>query len=405
MNRIVSLDWVRGWMLIASVAANSLLATPPWFDHARWDGVHLLDWIFPVFVTLSGCGLAFAMHRRVKPWPLVRRVLVLVLAGLLYNALTQNVWDPDVWTFTGVLQLYALVVLVLGLLHLLTRSWLGWLIVTVVLAAGYTVVLAVWAAGCGDAGLTETCNPSGVVDPAVFGAAHIYHHAEWGYDPVGLMAAWGALVSASAGATMGHLLVSVRDRRPTGGEAPTGGLEAAFPLRHRDGVTRAVLPLLACAAGALLLAQLCVWLPEWIGGAEVLVMKRLWTPPFALRLVAPVALALLIGHLLLDRRSENRIDRIIRGASYPLIALGRNSLLVYFGSHTLMSVLHRPIEVVAAGAGPDGAEVVIETSVADELARSIAIGGQVQLTWSSAVLLFWILLACVLHRARLYLRP
>ncbi len=381
-------------MLIASVAANSLLVLPPWFDHARWDGVHPLDWIFPVFVTLSGCGLAFAMHRRVKPWPLLRRVLLLVLVGLLYNALTQNVWDVDGWTVTGVLQLYAFVVLVLGLLHLVTRSWLGWLLVTVVLAAGYTVVLAVWATGCGDAGLTETCNPSGVVDPAVFGAAHIYHHAEWGYDPVGLMAAWGALVSASAGATMGHLLLSLRERR----EGGPGGVA-------RGGVARAILPLVACAAGALLLAQLCVWLPEWIGGAEVLVMKRLWTPPFALRLAAPVAVALLVGHLLLDRRSQNRADRVVRGASYPLIALGRNSLLVYFGSHVLMSVLHRPIEIVAAGAGPEGAEVVIETSVADELARSIAIGGQVQLTWTCTLLLFWVLLACVLHRARVYLRP
>lgn len=152
MDRIASLDWVRGWMLVASVAANSLITVPLWFDHAWWEGVHLLDWIFPIFVTLTGCGLAFAMHRRVKPWPLVRRVVVLVAVGLLYNAITLNSWQLETWVVTGVLQLYAMVVLVLGLLHLVTRSWIGWLVITVLLAAGYTVVFAVWRWGAATAG-------------------------------------------------------------------------------------------------------------------------------------------------------------------------------------------------------------------------------------------------------------
>ncbi|MFB2581016.1 heparan-alpha-glucosaminide N-acetyltransferase domain-containing protein [Herbiconiux sp. P15] len=391
-SRIASLDWVRGWMLIASVAANSLLVIPRWFDHTVWDGVHLLDLIFPVFVTLSGCGLAFAMHRRVAVWPLVRRVVVLLVVGQLYGAITSNSWEPSTWTLTGVLQLYAFVVALLGVLHLITRSWLGWAVITVVLAAGYTVVLAAWAVGCGDLGLTRTCNPSGAVDPAVFGAAHIYHQGIYGHDPVGLMAGWGALVSASAGATMGHVMLAVRER---------GG-----------GPVRAALPLLACVVGALLLAQACIQVSAWIdGAADVLVMKRLWTPPFALRVAAPVAVALLIGHLLLDGRRESpaglRVGRVVDAAASPLIALGRNSLLVYFGSHIVMSVLSRPLEVTVpgVGVGEEGADVVVPTTLARELAEALAVGGQVQLTWTCALLLFWTLLAGILHRARLYLRP
>lgn len=390
-TRLTSLDWVRGWMLIASVAANSLLEIPRWFNHTVWDGVHLLDAIFPIFVTLSGCGLAFALHRRVKPWPLVRRVVVLLAVGQLYGAITLDSWELATWTVTGVLQLYAFVVAVVGLLHLVTRTWWGWAIVTVVLACGYTVVLAVWGLGCGEGGLTRTCNPSGVVDPAVFGAPHVYHQGQFGHDPVGLMAGWGALVSASAGATMGHVILAVRR-----GAGSSGG--GASPAR-------AILPLLACAGGALLLAQASIWVPDQVAGADVLVMKRLWTPPFALRLAAPVAAALLLGHLLLDGERRGVVSRVVRGASYPLIALGRNSLLVYFGSHIVMSVLSRPLELTAPGAGPSGADVVITTTIARELAQALAVDGHVQLTWTCAALLFWTLLACALRRGRIYLRP
>jgi hypothetical protein len=142
-----------------------------------------------------------------------------------------------------------------------------------------------------------------------------------------------------------------------------------------------------------------------VAGADVLVMKRLWTPPFALRLAAPVAVALLLGHLLLDGERRGVVSGVIRGASYPLIALGRNSLLVYFGSHIVMSVLSRPLELTAPGAGPSGADVVVTTTIARELAQVLAVDGQVQLTWTCVALLFWTLLGCALRRGSLYLRP
>ncbi len=67
--RILSLDWARGWMLIASVSVNAWVLMPGWFDHAPWFGVHPVDLIFPIFVTLSGVGLAFANGNQVRPNP------------------------------------------------------------------------------------------------------------------------------------------------------------------------------------------------------------------------------------------------------------------------------------------------------------------------------------------------
>lgn len=354
-------------MLVVSVGVNSLLVTPKWFDHALWAGVHPLDLVFPVFVALTGCGLAVAMHRRVRFWPLARRVAILIAVGLVYNAIVLDSFDPAGWVYTGVLQLYAGVVAVLGLLHLVTRAWWGWLVVTVVSAAAYSTLLALWANGCPDRALVPGCNPSATIDVAVFGAVHTYHQGQWGHDPVGLAALAGALVTASAGATVGHLLL----RRP---RPFTPGAS--------------IVPLVSAAGAFALLALAAVLVPLWLGAAEPLVMKKLWTPPFALGTAALATLGLLVGHLVADRR---RIGPVSTALSWPLLALGRNSLLVYFGSHVLMSVLHRPL--------PDG------SNVAERVADALEIGGERQLPFTVAMLVLWVGIASVLHRFGVYLRP
>ncbi|WP_432561422.1 heparan-alpha-glucosaminide N-acetyltransferase domain-containing protein [Kineococcus sp. SYSU DK003] len=364
-RRVTSLDVVRGLMLCVSVGVNSLLATPAWFDHAGWVGVNGLDLVFPVFVTLTGCGLGFAMHRRTNVRTLARRVLVLVAAGLLYNALTTNAWDPGTWRFTGVLQLYAGVVVVIVLGHLLTRSARGWFVVTTVLAVTWTTVLAWFATTCAGGELTRECNPSGVVDLAVFGAPHVYWQGAAGHDPEGLLATLGACVSAAAGATVGHLVLS------------------------RPGPRACLRPVLLVVAGFLALAAATTWVPELLTGQAVPLMKRLWTPPFALLVGAGVCLALLLGHLLLDRPSA---PTGLRRVVWPLEALGRNSLLVYFGSHVVMALLGHH-------AGADG------RNLAQRVADTVAVAGHPQLSFTVLALLVWGAIAAVLHRRRIYLRP
>lgn len=359
-------------MLVASVASNSLVVVPHWYDHSRWDGVHGIDLIFPVFVTITGIGLGFAMHRRVQAGALVRRVVVLFVVGLLYNAVTQWAFDLGTWRVPGVLQLYAVVVLVLGVLHLLTRTWVGWAVVTLTLAAAHTVLLATTAAHCPGGILTRECNPSGVLDPLVLGAAHIYQQGGAGHDPEGTVAVLGALVSASAGATAAHLLLTVRARADRAGR----------------GVAVAVVPMAALAAALVVVAWLSAQVPDWLTGTPTLVMKRLWTAPFGLGVAAGTIVTLLIVHLVLDRPGAGPM---VQRASYPLLALGRNSLLVYFGSHVVMSLLVRGF-----GDAP---------SVTDRLWPVLDVAGHPQLTWSILLVVAWTALAVVLHRRKIYLRP
>ena len=364
-RRITGLDVVRGLALCVSVAVNSLLVAPAWFEHAEWDGVHGLDLVFPVFVTLTGCGLGFAMHRRTDVRSLGRRVLVLVGAGLLYNALVGGAWDPATWRFTGVLQLYAGVVVLVVAGHLLTRSARGWALVAAVLALAWTSVLTGWSTTCPGGELTPACNPSRSLDFAVFTVPHVYWQGAAGHDPEGLFAILGACVSAAVGACVGHVLLS------------------------RDSPRACVRPVLAVVAGSLALAAATTWVPELLTGHAVPAMKRLWTPPFALGVGAGVALVLLAAHLVLDRPAPGRA---LRRAVWPLEALGRNSLLVYFGSHVVVALLlHHPV----AGGG----------NLAERVADTVAVAGHPQLTSTALALLAWGALAALLHRRRIYLRP
>lgn len=350
-------------MLVCSVAVNAWFTTPEWAKHAVWDSVKPIDLIFPVFVTLSGCGLGFAYGRRVPVGPTLRRGTILLLAGFLYNAHIQwtitGALSWDSFRLTGVLQLYAFVVLVIASLHLLAKQWWAWLGITLILGAAYTLGLHLYAASCPSGLLTPECNPSGLVDPLVFGADHIYAAGVLGHDPEGLVASFGALVSAAAGATMGH----------------------AMSPRSGRSMLRTTLILLGVVACFVALAQVTAdFVPP---------MKRLWTPPFALGTAAGVGLVLTALHLTLDRTAS---PRVMAAATYPLVALGRNSLLVYFGSHAAMLTLTHTY-------APSGETWAVL------LARGVTASEDRMWPFVVAAVLAWTVLASILHWRRIYLRP
>ncbi|MCU4183938.1 hypothetical protein K6U06_06170 [Acidiferrimicrobium sp. IK] len=362
-GRLVGLDAVRGGMLLVSVGVDSWVNVPAWFDHAGWIGIHPMDWIFPVFVTLSGCGLAFANARRVRVKPAIRRIVILCVVGLVYNYIISSgaPFRFSTLRYPGVLQLYAGVVTGIVLLHMVLKGWKSWAWATAVMACSYTLLLAAWSAHCGGR-LTTSCNPSHVIDYAVFGPGHLYVAGTLGYDPEGVPSILGALVVASMGATIGHLILEYRRRGP---------VEVAL------------------AGGAVLIAAL--------GFAQALdlivpAFKKQWTPPFDLLLATAAGVLLLAGHLVFDRRRAS--GTTAPDARFPvwvLVALGRNSLFVYFGSHALTAWL---------GAHTSGGRPLLV-----HLEQAIAVGGHPQATLTVALEALWIGLAAVLHWRKIYLRP
>jgi predicted acyltransferase len=358
-------------MLVASVGVGSVLIEQGQWEHTEWAGPHLIDLIFPVFVTLTGCGLAFALRRRVDPVRLVRRALILFVIGLLYNAVTGNQYGLQTWRIPGVLQLYAGIVLLVGLGHLVTKSWRGWLVITFVAAAAHSVLLGWWASGCPDTRLDLACNPSRLIDSVVFGRDHMLATGDLGHDPEGLVSLLGAFVSASAGAVVGHLL------RPPG-------------VSGTPEPTRAVGSVTAVAAGLVGAGYVLTLVPAAIWGYQIPMIKKLWTAPFALWIAAGTSVVLLAAHVVLD---STRTPAFVRGLTWPVRAMGLNSLFVYFGSHVIMALLWVNLQYGD------------QLSWAERIADAIAVDGYRQATWTVLCIGVWMSAAVVLHVRRIYLRP
>ncbi len=366
-GRILSLDWARGSLIVFNLVAISAVGNAwPAFVHGTWDEpVPAIDVIFPAFVTLSGAGLAFAYRNNVRWTRTVRRTVLLLAAGLAYNAchayLAGHPVSPATLRYTGPLTMYAVLVPVIAILHRVIRSWPWWALFTVAAAAVYTVVLTTYAAGCPGAALTPQCNPSGVIDPLVLGAAHVYGAGAPGHDPEGLIATFGALSSAAAGVTAAHLLLWARPRGAPWVVSSLGGLAGALWL-------------LGTALG--------VFVPEF---------KRLWTPPFGLHVAAGVILVLAAGSLVLDRpRTHSRW----RAAVWPVVGTGRNALVLYFGSHLLLALLRGRGDPLA------GRPWIVSW------AETFAVGGvHPQVAFTATFVAAGLVLASTLHRYKIYIRP
>lgn len=356
-------------MLLATVSINSWLTIPEEYQHARWEGVHLVDVVFPCFVALSGCGLGFAYARRVPCRPVIRRFVVLLVGGLAYNAYIQMVTTQQLgWAnlrWTGVLQSYAVVTLLIAALHLVLRRWWAWLAAAAVVTVTQVVLIRGAASACPSDLLTRECNPLHLADETVFGRAHLYAAGQAGHDPEGIFATLGILATALIGTGVANAL----GRRP-----PANTLSRAFAKR----VARAGVIVTTAACGSWLTSQLTV------------PMKRLWTPPLALGVAAVACAVVVLLAVLID---HNRWKRTLDVLTYPLISMGRNSLLVYFGSHVFMTAIlfGRPLK---------GQE-----RWADALANQVGATTANIAPFVACYTAGWLALTMGLHAKRIYFRP
>lgn len=364
-GRITGLDAARGVMLITSVTSASVLAPrPEWLVHASWMGLTLYDLIFPLFVTLSGVGMAFAYRNRVSRWVSLRRITVLLVVGVIYGAVATGDYTLSTLRLTGTLQLYAGLVALLVLGHLLGRTWPIWAGITLVTATVEAVWLHFYASGCIGGELTPTCNPSRVIDGAILGV-HMYAQGSLGHDPEGVIAILGAFVTAAAGTTAGHMALASR-----------GTLAHLGALR------------LGAWAGV-------VALYGW--GLTLLVpaFKRLWTPSFGLATAALGIILFAVCFWIFDAPAGQAWSIKRPRFAEPLVALGRNSLLVYFGSHLLVDVLDR--------LGTNGGT---EPSLAARLAGAVSLGLPAGWDAWGFVLLnlaFWWILSIILRHFKIYI--
>lgn len=352
------LDVLRGlvvvWLLVVVYTPTTGLR-----GHAEWFGWDHSDVFFPMFMLVAGMGLAM-QTRRGMPWPrLLRRFVALMVLGLLVNAWLGAGADLSQLRYTGVLQRIALAGLAGAVVvAVLRRRWAPVAAAAVVVALAWGLVLSAAADACpGGLPSIEGCGTFVEVERNLFGVAHTYGAGSHGHDPEGLVSTLGALATFLAGYAAAGLLHSLGRR--------AAGMRSAA--------------LLAMALGWAVLWPLFLQLQP--------VAKRLWTPSFVASHAALGIALLAVAVLVFDSDRPRWLQRGLDVLSWPLVALGRNALVLWIGVFVVGKVLQSTL------VGPE------QVSLGSSLLAEHGPVGYFAVTAGG-----WLLVASAMHAARWYVR-
>jgi len=295
--RFASVDALRG----LTVAAMLLVNTPgDWSHvyapllHAEWHGITPTDLVFPFFLFIVGVSIALGVVPRAEagtPRPVLMRAVLwratkIIALGLALHLLAFLLLDRPSFRPWGVLQRIGLCFAMAGVIVLYLRPRAQWILI-VALLAGYWALMAPW-------GYDPFTHLAARVDTALFGP-WVY---QWdaalarGQDPEGLLSTLPAIATTLLGVRVGAWL--------------------------RAGATS----MIGWAAVAMIL----------LGLAWSLVFplnKALWTSSYVLFTAGCAMLALLVAHVLVDRRGWPAVGR----------RFGVNAIAAYVGAAVMTYVL------------------------------------------------------------------
>jgi predicted acyltransferase len=310
-ERLLSLDALRGFDMMWIVGADALGSALSQFrggalarfaarqlEHEDWAGLHFEDLIFPLFVFMVGVAIPYSLDKIIEAkgqsqarWRILRRTVLLFLAGLLYYGGIAH--GLDQLRLMGVLQRIALCYGAASLMYLnLSRRDIA--LAGIGLLVGYWALLAfVPVPGFGPGDYHEGHNLTNWLD------SRLLPLRKWDgdHDPEGLLSTFPAIATCLVGLLAGTLL--------------------------RDPAKRpwAKVALLAAAGAGLLVVGL-VW------GQHFPIIKKIWTSSFVL-VAGGWSLLLLAGFYLVA-------DVLcIRSVFRPLAWVGSNALAIYLVSNVV----------------------------------------------------------------------
>ena len=312
-GRLVSLDVFRG----LCVAGMLLVTDPgtyrsiyPQLRHAEWRGGTAADMIFPGFLFAVGVAtpLSLAARRagglsRAGAWlGVLRRAVRLVMIGLLLNL--YPAFSVGTLRVPGILQRIGICFLAAATAWLAMDEWewrqrmaglLG--LGTLLLVAYGAMLLFVSVPGYGAGHLDELRNLPGYLDRAVFTVPHLWPYGtafvpgqglRVTFDPEGLLSTMGAIASTLLGVVVGQV------------------------LSWRPQLPNRVMAVLAGVGSGLIVVGLLL-------DPVMPVVKKIWTPTFALVSSGTVLLVSLSLHWLIDIRGSRR-------GLTPLLIFGTNAI-------------------------------------------------------------------------------
>lgn len=296
--RYASVDALRG----LTVAAMLLVNNPgDWGHayapllHAQWHGCTPTDLVFPFFLFVAGVSISLGIVARAEAGTdasllqrgVVARALRIIALGLLLHLLAMWLLDRPVFRIWGVLQRIGVCFLFAATMALHLRPRLQWLAIAVILI-GYWALLA--AGGT----LAPGANIANRIDTALF-APYLYRYdpaTGLGQDPEGLVSTLPAIATALLGVRAGDW------------------------LRHGNTHAMAIAAVAMTGLG-------------WAWSGLLPLNKPLWTSSYVLWTAGWALLALLVMHVLIDRRGWPAIGR----------RFGTNAIVAYAGAAALVYVL------------------------------------------------------------------
>ena len=262
-------------------------------NHVPWEGFRFYDFIFPLFIFITGVSIVLALPRFVERegktkahLRLLRRALLLYGLGLIYYGGISQHWS-DI-RYVGVLQRIALCYLFASLLFL-NLNLRGLMVAFASLLLGYWALMTfVPVPGIGAGSFTPDANLANWLD------AHYLPGRLWDRtrDPEGMLSTLPAIGTCLLGVFAGLLL---KDER----------LEA----QHKS--------LWLIGAGIAMVAAGHLW------GLQFPVIKAIWTSSFVLVAGGYSLMLLGVWHQIVDVWG-------IRSWSTIFVWIGANAITLYF---------------------------------------------------------------------------
>lgn len=306
-QRLYSLDALRGFDMFWIMGAEEIfhgLATatglPFWnalstqFTHPPWNGFHIYDLIFPLFLFLAGVSTPYSVGRELEKGKsrrqlmlrVVKRGLLLVLLGIIYNNGLQLRPISDI-RFSSVLGRIGIAYMLANIIYLYAKErtqiiWFAGLLL------GYWLILKFTAApGFAPGDLTKEGNFASFVDRTILpGRLSLGIH-----DTVGFFNNIPAISTALAGILVGTFL-----KTNSNSAARKAGILAALGMV------------------SLMLAQL------W--NLDFPINKNMWSSSFVLHTTGLSLLLLSLFYYIIDVRGY-------KNWAFFFKVIGMNSILVY----------------------------------------------------------------------------
>lgn len=323
-ERLVSLDVLRGFDMFWIIGGGSLIlalaAATEWgwlqpvaeqMHHVKWEGFHFEDLIFPLFMFISGVAIPYAITSKVEKGinrkdllkTVIKRGLILVLLGILYNGMLQNeeLFQKGISDvrFASVLGQIGLGYLFAATIVLYTRSLRARILWLAGILAGIALLqLAVPVPGYGAGLLDPEGGMNAWIDRMLLpGRLHGKT-----FDPEGLLCIVSAISVTLMGAVAGHIL---RDGKPASGRKSA----------------------ILAITGAVLIVTALLLSPVYP------IIKAAWTVPFNL-LTAGISFVLLsLFYYTIDVRKWTR--GIVSWKITFFKVIGMNSITIYLGTRII----------------------------------------------------------------------